>query len=196
MLSHNVPKFTNLSCWDQCLLPRKAHKRARIYGAKIVDLYLSTFENRIDKKGRVSVPASYRAVLERRRETLYLFKHLTLPCLEGCGYERIEQIVDAIDGADDVFSKETQTLHTMLSSAQEMKLDAEGRIMLPADFMEFAGIEDMVVYAGIGRSFLVWQPSEHKKRDGETRQRIKKDGGPKLRLGGKGRPSGEGGGRS
>ncbi|MGB2464516.1 MAG: division/cell wall cluster transcriptional repressor MraZ, partial [Candidatus Puniceispirillaceae bacterium] len=32
-----------------------------------MDLFLSTYENRIDSKGRVSVPASYRAVLERNR---------------------------------------------------------------------------------------------------------------------------------
>ena len=37
-----------------------------------MDLFLSTFENRIDKKGRLSVPAPFRAVLERRRDPLYL----------------------------------------------------------------------------------------------------------------------------
>ena len=94
-----------------------------------MELFLSTFENRIDKKGRLSVPAPFRAVLERRRDPLFLFKSLTDPCLEGCGAERIEQIVDAIDSMDSL-SSEVATLQTMLSSAQEMKLDAEGRIML------------------------------------------------------------------
>ena len=90
-----------------------------------MDLFLSTFENRIDKKGRLSVPAPFRAVLERRRDPLYLFKSLTEPCLEGCGPERIGQIVDAIDSMDSL-SAEVATLQTMLSSAQEMKLDSEG----------------------------------------------------------------------
>ena len=94
-----------------------------------MDLFLSTFENRIDKKGRLSVPAPFRAVLERRRDPLYLFKSLTEPCLEGCGPERIGQIVDAIDSMDSL-SAEVATLQTMLSSAQGMKLDGEGRMML------------------------------------------------------------------
>ena len=103
-------------------------------GIRRVDLFLSTFENRIDKKGRLSVPAPFRAVLERRRDPLYLFKSLTEPCLEGCGPERIGQIVDAIDSMDSL-SAEVATLQTMLSSAQEMKLDGEGRMMLSGDFI-------------------------------------------------------------
>ena len=119
-----------------------------------MDLFLSTFENRIDRKGRLSVPAPFRAVLERRRDPLYLFKSLTEPCLEGCGPERIGQIVDAIDSMDSL-SEEVATLQTMLSSAQEMKLDGEGRIMLSADFIGFAELDDMALYAGIGRSFQI-----------------------------------------
>jgi len=159
-----------------------------------VDLYLSTFENRIDKKGRVSVPAPYRAVLDRKREPLYIFKHLKLPCLEGCGSERIEQIVDAIDESE-VYSDETNTLHTMLSSAQEMKLDAEGRIMLPDELRKYAGIEESAVYAGVGRSFLIWSPEEHRKREQEARDNIKTNGVPKLRLGSRRGVSGDGDGR-
>lgn len=149
-----------------------------------MDLFLSTFENRIDKKGRVSVPAPFRAVLERRRDPLYLFKSLTEPCLEGCGPERIGQIVDAIDAMDSL-SEEVATLQTMLSSAQEMKLDGEGRIMLSADFIAFAELDDAALYAGIGRSFQIWMPSRYRNREADARSRAKTSGLPSLRLGGR-----------
>jgi MraZ protein len=148
-----------------------------------VDLFLSTFENRIDKKGRLSVPAPFRAVLERRRDPLYLFKSLTEPCLEGCGPERIGQIVDAIDAMDSL-SEEVATLQTMLSSAQEMKLDSEGRIMLSADFIAFAELDDAALYAGIGRSFQIWLPGRYRTREADARSRAKSTGLPRLRLGG------------
>ena len=147
-----------------------------------MDLFLSTFEHRIDKKGRLSVPAPFRAVLERRRDPLYLFKSLTEPCLEGCGAERIGQIVDAIDSMDSL-SAEVATLQTMLSSAQEMKLDSEGRIMLSADFIHFAELEDVALYAGIGRSFQIWLPDRYRSRESEARARAKTSGLPSLRLG-------------
>ena len=147
-----------------------------------MDLFLSTFENRIDKKGRLSVPAPFRSVLERRRDPLYLFKSLTEPCLEGCGPERIGQIVDAIDTMDSL-SAEVATLQTMLSSAQEMKLDSEGRIMLTADFIDFADLKDAALYAGIGRSFQIWLPDRYREREADARSRAMTSGMPSLRLG-------------
>ena len=147
-----------------------------------MELFLSTFENRIDKKGRLSVPAPFRAVLERRRDTLFLFKSLTEPCLEGCGAERIEQIVDAIDTMDSL-SCEVATLQTMLSSAQEMRLDTEGRIMLSTDFIEFVKLDDTALYAGIGRSFQIWLPERYRNREADARARAKTGGLPSLRLG-------------
>ena len=157
------------------------------WGIRRVDLFLSTFENRIDRKGRLSVPASFRAVLERRRDPLYLFKSLTEPCLEGCGPERIGQIVDAIDSMDSL-SAEVATLQTMLSSAQEMKLDNEGRMMLSADFVAFAELDDMALFAGIGRSFQIWLPGRYRERETAARSRARSDGLPSLRLGGTRRP--------
>ena len=147
-----------------------------------MDLFLSTFEHRIDKKGRLSVPAPFRSVLERRRDPLYLFKSLTESCLEGCGPERIGQIVDAIDSMDSL-STEVATLQTMLSSAQEMKLDSEGRIMLSADFIAFAELDNAALYAGIGRSFQIWLPSRYRSREADARIRAKTTGLPRLRLG-------------
>ena len=56
----------------------------------------------------------------------------------------------------DSLSAEVATLQTMLSSAQEMKLDSEGRIMLNTDFIAFAELDESALYAGIGRSFQIW----------------------------------------
>ena len=90
--------------------------------------FLSTFENKIDRKGRVSVPAPYRTVLEQAGQPLIVTRSLTHECLEGQGAARINQIVDVLDTMDSL-SEETEILQTMLSSAMQMKLDNEGRIL-------------------------------------------------------------------
>ncbi|MGC6518364.1 MAG: division/cell wall cluster transcriptional repressor MraZ [Candidatus Puniceispirillaceae bacterium] len=144
-------------------------------------LFLSTFENRIDRKGRISVPAPFRATLEANHAALFLYKSLVLPCVEGCGPERISQIVDAIDTMDSL-SEEVATLTTMLSSAQEMRLDSEGRIMLSADFIAFAGLGETALFAGIGRSFQIWHPDVFRKREEAARANAKSNGLPKLTL--------------
>ena len=146
-----------------------------------VALFLSTFENRIDSKGRLSVPAPFRATLEANHASLFLYKSLLLPCIEGCGPDRISQIVDAIDTMDSL-SDEVATLTTMLSSAQEMRLDGEGRIMLSADFIAFSGLGETALFAGIGRSFQIWHPDVFREREAAARARAKTDGVPKLTL--------------
>ncbi len=83
----------------------------------------------------------------------------------------------------DSLSSEVATLQTMLSSAQEMRLDAEGRIMLSTDFIKFAELDDMALYAGIGRSFQIWPPERYRSREASARARATTDGLPSLRLG-------------
>ena len=144
-----------------------------------MDLFLSTFENKIDRKGRLSVPAKYRVIFERNQSPLYLYKSLTKACLEGCRIERIRQIVDAIDQMD-VLSEGTLTLQTMLSSAQEMKFDNEGRVMLSDDFIQYAQLEEVALFSGIGRSFEIWNPAEWRPRDAETRHNARNGKVPKL----------------
>ena len=73
----------------------------------------------------------------------------------------------------DSLSAEVATLQTMLSSAQEMKVDGEGRIMLSADFIAFAELGDMALYAGIGRSFQIWLPERYRARETEARGRAR-----------------------
>ena len=161
----------------------------RSNGTGIVALFVSTFENKIDSKGRLSVPAPFRAALESSQTALYLYKSLLLPCMEGCGSERISQIVDAIDTMDSL-SEEVATLTTMLSSAQEMKLDSEGRILLSADFIDYAGLSHSAIFAGIGRSFQIWHPETFRDREASARENAKKFGVPKLTLSARTSPGG------
>lgn len=146
-----------------------------------MDLFLSTYENKLDTKGRVSVPASYRSVLERNRSPLYIYKSLTLPCLEGCGPERISQIVDAIDEMDSL-SNDAEVLQTMLFSAQEMKIDSDGRILMPSEFIAFAELDGVALFAGIGRSFQIWRPDRHQQREKASREQASQKGVPRLTL--------------
>ena len=145
-------------------------------------LFLSTFENKIDSKGRLSVPAPFRASLEASHAPLYLYKSLLVPCIEGCGPQRINQIVDAIDQMDSL-SEDAEILQTMLFSAQEMKIDSDGRMLLPAEFIEFAGLDGTALFSGIGRSFQIWRPDRHQKRETDFRDRAAKQGVPRLTLG-------------
>ena len=54
--------------------------------------FIGTFENKIDSKGRISVPATFRAVINAKSlNSVICYSSLTGPCIEGCGLDRIER---------------------------------------------------------------------------------------------------------
>ena len=90
-------------------------------------MFLSTSHNKIDKKGRVSVPRNFRTYLDLEGGSLILFKSLQLKCIEGTTLKRISQYVEAIDEID-TMSKDASILRMMMADSFEIKYDNEGRI--------------------------------------------------------------------
>ncbi len=121
-------------------------------------VFLSTFENKVDRKGRVSVPAPFRAALGS--STLVLYPSPRLACIEGCGEARLERIVESIDALE-AWSDEAEALQTLLADAHSLVVDRDGRIVLPPSLREYAGIGESAVFVGAGRSFRVWNPGTH-----------------------------------
>jgi MraZ protein len=140
-------------------------------------LFLSTFLNRVDKKGRVSVPASFRATLaDQAFQGIVLFRSSGHPCLEGFGMNRMEEMSARLD-AFDLFSAEQDDLATAIfGDAMQLPFDGEGRIVLPPALIEFAGLDEQAAFVGLGRKFQVWAPETFERRKAEARERVKTQG--------------------
>ena len=150
-------------------------------------VFLSTFENKVDRKGRVSVPASFRAVLDRQNSLgIILYPSFKHACIEGNGDERIQEIVNSIDALD-AFSDEAENLQTILADARQLTIDSDGRIILPQDFINYADLDGAATFVGLGKSFQIWKPDvflKHRDRNrdrarelGATRQIVSKNNG-------------------
>ncbi len=64
-------------------------------------LFLSTFVNKIDKKGRISVPASFRQALAQQSfQGVVVFRSYKFPAIEGMGIERMERLSSSVDELD------------------------------------------------------------------------------------------------
>lgn len=150
-------------------------------GDNWVSVFLSTFENKVDGKGRVSVPAPFRSALDKQNSTgLVLFPSLRHDCLEGCGDQRIEQIVESIDRLD-AFSEEAEALQTMLADSVSLAVDGDGRIVLPEKMITFAGLDKLAVFVGQGRQFQIWSPTRYRDFRDHNRQ-VARDRGLSLRM--------------
>ncbi len=120
---------------------------------------LGTFENKVDKKGRVSLPARFRAQLpEGDERVIYVYRSLHLPALEAGDAAYMDKLAAHLERFDMFSEEEAELSAVILSDARELTLDSEGRVMLPPEHADHAGISDRVAFAGQGDHFQIWQP--------------------------------------
>ena len=143
-----------------------------------MDRFVSTFENKIDSKGRVSVPAPFRAVLERdsyRAEAaggIYCYPSLDAPALDAGG-ERLAQKIDGLLAGLPEYSDERDELSVALyGDVQVLTIDGDGRIVLPRDLRAHAGIEARVTFVGLGDKFQIWHPEQFAERRRIAREKV------------------------
>ncbi len=137
-------------------------------------LFLSTFTNKVDKKGRVSVPASFRAELtDQSFQGIVLFRSNVHACLEGFAYSYMQEIGARLDDFD-LFSAEQDDLATAIfGDAVQLPWDGDGRVMLPTELVEFSELNEKATFVGMGRKFQIWSPSVFEARRESARQSVK-----------------------
>jgi len=134
--------------------------------------FLGTHRNRLDRKGRVSVPAEFRAVLERLgSEQVVLLPSHRAPCLDAWPEPEFERLAAGLDRYE-AFSEERDDLSASLfADAHPIRPDAEGRVVLPEDLVVHANLTDWVAFVGFGSTFQIWEPEAAKRRIAEGRAR-------------------------
>lgn len=140
-------------------------------------LFLSTFVNRVDKKGRLSVPAPFRSALQTQQfQGVVLFRSSKHPCLEGFDYQTMSELAARLDQFD-LFSDDQDDLAAAIfGDSVQLPFDGDGRITLPDDLSKHAGIDEMAAFVGMGRKFQVWEPAALEQRRGNARTNIKTKG--------------------
>ena len=139
--------------------------------------FLGTHLNRIDAKGRVSIPAPFRAALRAMSDEgtapLILRQSHAHPCVEGWPARVFEALATPLDRLD-VFGEDHEDLAQVLySDAYPVESDKEGRIVLPDPLVQHAGLSDTIVFMGLGRTFQIWEPAAAERRRAEARERAR-----------------------
>ncbi|MDA8230495.1 MAG: division/cell wall cluster transcriptional repressor MraZ [Magnetospirillum sp.] len=138
-------------------------------------LFLSTFVNKVDKKGRVSVPATFRASLADQPFTgIVAYRSFTGACIEGCGMDFMQRLSESAQHFD-AYSAEQEDLTALIfADARQLAWDPEGRILLPEDLMAHAGIADAAAFVGKGQTFQIWEPQAYRAIESDIRARALK----------------------
>ena len=149
-------------------------------------IFVGTHVNKVDRKGRVSVPADFRALLGEPANFFAFpsFVHRGIECRTGSFMESLSETVHGLD----LFSDEQDNLSDLIfASSHTLGTDGDGRIVLPEPLRTHAGIKEKSAFVGKGKTFQIWEPLQHDQFQIQARERARAD-----RLALRQRPQGSG----
>ena len=122
--------------------------------------FVSSVVNKLDAKGRVSVPASFRQILAQQNlNGVYCIPSFNAAALEAFGDTLLSQFQQRLGQYDPFFSAEYDAeAQAILGRTQFLNFDDEGRVRLPDEFVAHAGISERVAFIGLGVKFQIWDP--------------------------------------
>ena len=127
-------------------------------------MFLSSYENRIDKKGRVSVPATFRSHLSSMGYNGFIsYPSFNHSALEACSQDRIEKLSNTIDSLNPFEEKRDFFATSILSESTNLQFDSEGRISLSSKLLKHAKIKNSMLFVGQGQTFQIWEPTAFEK---------------------------------
>jgi MraZ protein len=143
-----------------------------------MDRFVSTFTNKIDAKGRVSIPAPFRAVLERDGYAsggaggIYCYPALEAPALDAGGERLAKKIDGLLAGLPDYSDERDELSVALYGDVQVLAIDGDGRISLPEALRTHAGLTSQVTFVGLGDKFQMWQPERFAERRERAREKV------------------------
>jgi transcriptional regulator MraZ len=124
-----------------------------------MDRFVSHYLLRLDAKGRVSVPASFRAVLKRDGfDGLYCSPALDRPALDAGGQALLAENEALLAGLSAASAERDRFSLSLYGTSETLRIDREGRVTLTETLKAHAGITDAVIFVGLGHKFQIWEP--------------------------------------
>ena len=110
----------------------------------------------MDKKGRVSVPASFRSYLSNLGYNgVICYPSFNNQSIEAWPQERIEKISNTIDSLNPFEEKRDFFATSILSESENLQFDTEGRVSLSNKLLNHAKIKNNILFVGLGKTFQI-----------------------------------------
>jgi len=140
-------------------------------------MFLSSYVHKFDRKGRVSVPATFRNALAIHRQPNFViaFPSFRLPTVECSGVDRISEMYERMETIE-LFSEAYENLSYLFAETVPMTVDPDGRLYLPEKLRIHANISDDVVFVGLGATFQMWEPAAYEEHHAAVRDRWRLQG--------------------
>jgi len=128
--------------------------------------FLGTHTNKLDAKGRVSIPASFRAALREDPAggAIVLRRSHILPCIDVWPLAMLNRAAAKLETLDPLSAEYDALSARVYGDSHRTEPDKEGRIVVPERYLAYAGIADTVSVSGRGLYFQLWEPKRGEAR--------------------------------
>jgi MraZ protein len=134
---------------------------------EIDDFFQGSALNAVDAKGRLSVPAFVRSVIERRSDAraIVIGAHEVSPCLTAYGrnyarnlYQEMERRRLAEEEKGAAIEEHYARARRLFGMTEDVPYDSSGRVILPPMMRRKGRIEDLALFVGVGGVVEIWNP--------------------------------------
>ena len=130
---------------------------------------------RLDSKGRVSIPASFRAVLSRDGfDGVYCYPALDRPAIDAGGNALMVKIEALITRYASICEKREQFALALYGTSETLRIDSEGRVQLSDSLKRHAGFTEAATFVGLGHKFQIWEPGRFQSELAQATQKVPK----------------------
>ncbi|MDO9711243.1 division/cell wall cluster transcriptional repressor MraZ [Paracraurococcus lichenis] len=114
------------------------------------------------KKGRISVPAPFRAVLNRiGAEEIVLRPSRHAPCIEVWPEPAyMAEVQRRVEGLSPLTGEYQAVMRKLVSRIHTLRPDAEGRLVMPKELAEKAALDGEIAFTGLGAFFQIWSAAK------------------------------------
>lgn len=133
-------------------------------------MFVSKTIGKVDAKGRLLVPAGFRAGLTDAdgTATCFLRRSFEGAFLEGGGGALMAKYAALLDQFGPHEDARADFAYAIFAASVELTMDSGGRILPPAELLAHAGISEECVFVGVGDRFQIWNPALYAAREQEA----------------------------
>lgn len=134
-------------------------------------MFLSTTTNNLDAKGRVSVPSDFRSVVvDSGFDGIVVWPSFDGDYLEGGGIALLEEYEVSLQSIDYYDEGRMALQRAIFAESRKLAFDSGGRVSLPKEMAEYAGLNGQATFVGLGRRFEIWHPDAYDSHVGDVRK--------------------------
>jgi MraZ protein len=133
-----------------------------------VERFFGTYEHTLDGKGRVILPSKFRGPFEHGG---YLTQ-FSEGCLALWPPDEFQRQAEEVKERARNGRSDRNSARYWAAGTQELEIDRQGRLVVPARMREFAGLEADVMVVGVFDRVELWSPARWQETVGPEEQRL------------------------